>query len=130
MAHHCKHFLIRCIDFRLGRPIFNYLDERGIFDDCDIAAIAGGVKDSKFLMDQLDLSISLHGITEAILCNHTDCGAYGGSAQFNSLEDEGEFHIGELKKARELVSVKYPSLSVKLLLGRMLSSGEFNLEEV
>jgi carbonic anhydrase len=118
------------MDFRIGNPIFNYLEKEGILGDCDITSIAGGVKDKTFLMNQLGLSISLHKTEEAILCNHTDCGAYSETGKFSSFEKECSFHIEELKKAKELVSAEYPSLRVKLLLGKILPSKEVTFEEV
>ncbi len=130
MAHHCKYFLVHCMDFRLGRPLFNYLEGKGILGNCDIASVAGGVKDNDFLISQLGLSISLHGTEEAILCNHTDCGAYGGSGKFASSAEEYGFQVEELKKARESVLAKYPSLKVSLLLSKILPSGEVSFEEV
>jgi len=118
------------MDFRLGKPIFNYLEKEGILGDCDITSIAGGVKDKSFLMSQLGLSINLHGTEEAILCNHTDCGAYSETGKFSSFEEECNFHTEELKKAKELVLAEYPSLRVKLLLGKILPSKEVTFEEV
>jgi carbonic anhydrase len=81
-------------------------------------------------MSQLGVSLSLHGAKEAILCNHTDCGAYGGSGKFSSFDEECQFHAAELTKAKESVLAKYPSLKVRMLLGKIMPSGDITFEEI
>ena len=130
MIHHCKYFLIRCIDFRLGKPIKEYQEREGIMGNCDEPGAAGGVKDADFVLRQLDISVRLHNPQEVILINHTDCGAYGGSKVFGSLEEEYKFHVEELKKAKEMILAKYPSLKVKMLLAKIQPSGEVEFEEI
>ena len=81
-------------------------------------------------MGQIDISVNLHKIQEVILCNHTDCGAYGGSQAFGSSEEEYKFHVEELKKAKEMILAKYPSLKIKMLLAKIQPSGEVEFEEI
>src|SRR3989344_5207370 len=109
MTHHCKYFIAHCIDFRLQKDIIEYLKKNGWLGNCDIVSIAGGVKDIDYALSQLDISARLHNSQEAVLINHTDCGAYGGSKVFSSFEEEYKFHAGELKKAREIILAKHPS---------------------
>ena len=139
MAHHCRASIIQCMDFRLGKPMKEYLEKNNLLGDCDIVSVAGGVKsllspqnhsDKDFILNQIDISVNLHKIQEIILSNHTDCGAYGGSGKFNSFEEECAFHIQEMKKAKELVLSRHPGLEVKLLLGKILSSGAIEPEEI
>lgn len=139
MAHNCKTLIVHCMDFRLGKPMKEYMEKKNLLGDCDIISVAGGVKslltpknpsDRDFILRQIDISVNLHRIKEIILSNHTDCGAYGGSAKLNSSEEECEFHIGEMKKAKELIMDKYPNIEIKMVLGKIDSFGKVDLEEV
>lgn len=130
MAHHCKYFIAHCIDFRFGRAIKDYLEKEGLLGDCDIVSVAGGVKNSDFLLEQLDISVNLHKVQEVRLMNHIDCGAYGGSGKFSSFEEERAFQIEEMKKAKSLIVQKYPSLAVKTILAKIQPSGEVIFESI
>lgn len=139
MAHHCRALLIRCIDFRLAKSIKNYLEENNLVGDCDVLSVAGAVKpllspknpsDKDFIFDQINTSVNLHNIKEVILSNHTDCGAYGGSAKFASSEEEESFHVKEMKTAKEIILQKYPHLEIRLVLGKIMSDGTVELEEI
>jgi len=121
--HKCKYIFIHCIDFRLGGANKGYQEKEGILGNCDEASAAGGVNDIEFVLKQVGVSVSLHGTKEVILCNHTDCGAYGGSKEFVSAEEERKFHTEELKKAKETVLQKHPSLTVRMLLAEIQPSG-------
>lgn len=130
MAHHCKYFVVHCMDFRFQGAIFDYLDKNGWLHDCDVVSIAGGVKDADYLLGQLDISIKLHGTEEAMLINHIDCGAYGGSEQFSSLDAEYDFQRGELKRIQDRIIEKYPAFKVRTVIARENTSGEITFEEV
>ena len=54
----------------------------------------------------------MHHPHKLILTNHTDCGAYGGSEKFRSIEEEIKFHKSELVKAEEIIKDKFPNLPV------------------
>lgn len=130
MAHHCKYLIVHCIDFRLQKSINDYLEKNGVLGDCDVVSIAGGVKNTGFLLEQLDISANLHNVQEAILVNHIDCGAYGGSGKFSSFEAERTFHAEELRKAKAQILAKYPSLIVKIVLAKIIPSREVSFEEI
>lgn len=139
MAHTCQNLILHCTDFRLGRGVKEWLEKRGLLGDCDIVSVAGGVKsflspknasDRDFILGQIEISANLHHIREIILLNHTDCGAYGGSSQFDSSEKERDFHISEMKKAKELILEKFPALKVKMALAKIGQEGKVAIEEV
>ena len=115
MPHYCKYFVAHCIDFRFQEAIKDYFKKNGLLGDCDIISIAGGVKDKSH---------------EAVLINHIDCGAYGGSSQFSSFEAERIFHAGELEKTKMQILEKYPSLKIKTILAKIVPSGEVSFEEI
>ena len=98
--------------------------------DCDIVSVAGAVKDTDFILGQIGISVRLHDMKEVVLLNHTDCGAYGGSSKFDSESAERDFHIREMQKAKEAILAKYPELSVKLMLAKILFDGKVEIEYV
>ena len=130
MPHYCKYLIAHCIDFRLQKSIKDYLVRNGLLGNCDVVSVAGGAKNNDFLLGQIDISVNLHKIQEVTLLNHTDCGAYGGSQAFGSFEEEYKFHAEALKKAREMILAKYPSLRVGMLLAKVQPSGEVPFEEI
>lgn len=141
MAHHCKTLIIHCIDFRLGKAIKKYLEEQNLLGNCDIVSVAGATKnlvspenDSEraFLMKQIDISKKLHHITDIILMNHSDCGAYGsprftgeagGSSTFGSKEEEKKKHFEDMEQAASMILEKYPDLNIKKMFAEIDDSG-------
>src|SRR3989344_4980572 len=114
MAHHCQVFVINCIDFRLQKPIRDYLEKQNLLGDSDIAAAAGGVKDLGWAMKQIEVSRHLHGISQVILIGHTDCGAYGG---------DDKAMLNDLKKAKGNMLVAFPDMAVMTVLAKLDNLG-------
>ena len=79
-------------------------------------AIAGGVKNLPFILDQVELSHKLHKIADVYLINHEDCGAYG---------EEGSFakHKKDLLFAKRIIKEKFPKLNIIPLYLKL--NGEF-----
>ena len=102
-THSCKYLLVHCMDFRLR----NFLNDFGdkLEGGYDLVSIAGGVKNVDFLMTQVNISVSLHQMTNVILVNHEDCGAYGEAGT-------AEKHSEDLKNAAEKIKGQYPDLEV------------------
>jgi len=116
-----------------------YLKNNNLLGDCDAVSLAGGVKsllapknptNRDFILGQIETSFSLHKIQEIIISNHTDCGAYKSVGPFSSFAKECSLHIEEMKKARDLILSKFPSLKVKMILGKILPDGKVELEEI
>jgi len=129
MAHTCKAAILHCIDFRLGPAIKKHLEEKGLLGDCDIVSVAGATKDFAFPMAQLELSNRLHETSRVILMNHTDCGAYGGRAAFDSDEAETEAHFSAMAEAKKALIEKIPTLEVSTVLARINEDGSVTFEE-
>lgn len=138
MSHYCSTLIILCIDFRLPEDIYKYLKGKGLSKDYDSLTFVGGVKSLvsppnpqvlDFILWEIGIPVEKHHIKQIILCNHTNCAAYE-SEEFNSFEEECAFHVEEMKKARAIISSKYPGPKINLLLGKILPSGEVELEEV
>lgn len=135
MSHTCSSALVRCMDFRLGSTIKKYMEEKGLYDDCDIISLAGAGKDlaedaNGYLANQIDLSVKLHETKTIILMHHTDCGGYGGRSKFESLDEERSFHIAEMEKSEKILNEKYPELTVKKALVHLNEDGTMEIEEI
>ncbi len=127
MDHNCSTLVLCCMDWRLSPPQAN-LDEVLLKNNIvepsgfDRVIIGGGVKslasaeketDIAFVIRQLDIGDTLHHVKKMVLINHSDCGAYGGSANFKSVDAEHQFHFEELNKAAKLIRTKYPNIEVQ-----------------
>lgn len=103
--HTCQAVVISCMDFRLRKFLRSWtqknLDEAGF----DRVALAGGVKNLPFVLDQVELSYKLHHICEVYLINHEDCGAYGEEGTFSK-------HKKDLKFAKRIIHQKFPKLKI------------------
>ena len=138
MSHQCSSALIKCIDFRLASAIDEWMEEKGIMDDCDVISVAGISKaivedvdsaDAKFILNQIELSVKLHGIKTLYLVHHTDCGAYGGHSAFENLETEKQKYNSDMNKAKEVINAKFPGLEVKSISADLKDSEEVVLLE-
>lgn len=112
--------VIFCIDYRFWPQALPLLKER--YGDFDLIEIAGSSKnltspleeeDRITLLENIGISISLHNPEKLILTNHVDCGAYGGSKNFKSRDEEILFMKTELLKAKGLVEKRFPHLPVE-----------------
>lgn len=113
--HTCQAVVISCMDFRLQEMIHKWA-VKNIKDGFDRVALAGGVKNLDFVLSQIELSVKLHGIKEAYLINHEDCGAYGKEGTF-------EKHKKNLLFAKKTLARKFPTLKIAPLYLKL--NGEF-----
>lgn len=106
--------------------------------DCDVVSIAGAVKtlvapgngnEQAHLLNQFNISKRLHGISEVILMNHTDCGAYGGRAAFGSEDEEKTKHVEDMKSAGALIKEHHPDVNIRYVLAH-LDGHEVRFEEL
>jgi len=109
------------MDFRLTRDIHAWLEEKGLANDCDIISVAGAAKNlvedpQGYVFSLIGLAIQLHQIKKVILLHHMDCGAYGGSAAFQSKAEEIKKHKAEVDKARDVIARHYPKIALEAYL--------------
>lgn len=139
MKHTARALVFHCMDFRFVSGIQKFLAERGLKDIFDLVAFAGSAKnlaspdepsDRAFALRQMDIARRLHGISEVLLFNHLDCGAYGGSSAFASAAEEHDRHVADLGKAREIIRQRFPDLTVHLLIAFLDGKGSVGFEEV
>ena len=105
-AHTCDAIVISCIDFRFQKYIRNWLDKNLADKTFDYVGFAGGSKNLDTILEQIDLSVQLHHITQVILMNHEECGAYGDASTPAN-------HAKDLLKAKETILSRYPGLRVE-----------------
>lgn len=139
MSHHCKALIIHCMDFRFGEAIKNWLKEKGLLNNCDIVSLAGASKglvspknpaEPEIILRQIEISSNLHKISQVILMNHTDCGAYGGRDAFASGEAEHSQHLSDMQKAKKIILQKFPELEIKIVLAKINPLGQITFEEI
>lgn len=114
--HFCDAIVVCCIDFRFQKHIRNWTDENLKGKTFDLVGLAGSTKDFDAVLEQIDISVSLHHTKEAILIHHEECGAYG-------AESTLQRHTQDLHKAREIILSKYTEL--KILLYYLHLNGTF-----
>jgi carbonic anhydrase len=107
-THTCQAIVVSCMDFRLRTALRKWTKETLKDEGFDRLAIAGGVKNLPFVLDQVELSYKLHAITEVYLINHEDCGAYGAEGTYKK-------HKEDLSFARKIIKRKFPKLKIYLL---------------
>ena len=130
--HKCKALVLHCMDFRFKPRIHEFLTGEGIMGDFDDVSVAGACKnfvspqndaEREFMLRQIEISRRLHGIGEVILMNHTDCGAYGGRAAFESLEAEHRKHAEDMEASKKMILERWPELKVKKILIKLVADG-------
>ncbi len=116
-GHECTNLVIICMDFRFHQEITDLLRQKGI-EEFDLVALPGASKaviDEKLrgaTFEAIDIAVEKHHCSKVVIVDHIDCGAYGGSGQFGSSEEERKFHAGKLAEAKEILLQHYPLLEV------------------
>jgi len=111
-----------CFDQRIRLAVNKFLQRRGILKP-DMIIVAGGAKtlasprndfERDFILEQVRMSIRLHGTTRMFLMSHSDCATYGGLAAFDGdRELEKTHHEEELRRGAELLKATFPELEVE-----------------
>src|SRR5579864_400470 len=114
--------VLLCFDHRFRPAIDEFLRTQQIRTP-DMIVVAGGSKtlaspnkefEREFVLDQIRLSIKLHGAKRIILTSHSDCGAYGGLVAFeHDTLAEAEYHAHELQTAVSLATKIFPTVTVE-----------------
>ena len=131
-THSCKALVLHCIDFRFRKTLGEFLSSK-FGESYDLVSVAGGVKelvsgsqDHNFILAQLKISHTLHKPNTIVLIQHEDCGAYGGSKTFNTLQQEVEHQAHELQKAAVLLKEHFPQDQIETHFIRLPPIGKKN----
>jgi carbonic anhydrase len=120
--------LLQCMDSRYPHrtlETMNSMGLRGKYDQLILAGASLGVIHSKAwqttFLDQLGFAMKEHGVTQVLILDHRDCGAYKKLLNPGVYPDdpkkEKEAHIRISKKAIRVIRAKFPQLkSVRCLL--------------
>lgn len=104
--------VVWCLDDRFSKALNEFVKNQG-WQNYDLIKLAGGAKnlaspekeaDRDFVLRQIECSLRLHHTKEIVLMNHLDCGAYGGSKNFESEQTEKDFLIADLQKAQKFLA--------------------------
>jgi carbonic anhydrase len=87
MSHHCQAIVVCCIDFRFQKFIRQWTDENLKGKTFDLVGYAGSTKDLDTILGQIDISVSLHHISQVVLIHHEECGAYGVESHRKTYRD-------------------------------------------
>jgi carbonic anhydrase len=111
-----------CFDYRINRAVRKFLKKQAI-ERADMIVVAGGAKtlasprndfEQDFILEQVRMSIRLHQTERVLVMSHSDCATYGGLAHFKGdKQAEAEHHCAELLRAGELLTAKFPDISVE-----------------
>jgi len=114
--------VLSCFDQRIRTAVNKFLQRQGILRP-DMIVVAGGAKtlasprndfERDFILEQVRMSILLHGTKRAYLFCHSDCATYGGLAAFKGDQHaEAEHHFHELRRAAGLLNTAFPELQIK-----------------
>jgi hypothetical protein len=117
--------IIWCLDNRYWQLFNKFIGDRQ-FLNFDPIIIAGGAQalassendaDRIFVLNQVKKSLELHAPPLIVLMIHSDCGGYGGLANFNhDLRLEFENQVEQLRKARVALQKEiHPSIKIELV---------------
>jgi carbonic anhydrase len=133
-VHACEAVVLSCIDFRFWKDIARFVEEELGIQSYDFPSLPGAAKAINECVGENDLAMrcigipcDLHHVQKAVIVNHWDCGAYGGSKSFGSRVEELEFHKSELAKAKERLKKQYPNLEVITVLAQ-ITEDDKNIE--
>jgi carbonic anhydrase len=131
--------VVWCFDERFRPSLEAFLKTKEITHH-DLVSIAGGARtlakpaneaDRTFIMNQIGISLDLHGAKSICLMMHEDCGACGGSRAFVNSEVEERELVAMLESAKESVrdffkDTAYAGLPIDLVLVKF--DGIYELE--
>ena len=119
--HNVNDLVLSCIDFRFRPNIASWIEEH-LDGKADLVALAGASKSlfdessQKIVLNQIRIAKELHGISTVHIMDHIDCGAYGGSKDFNQKDDEIAMHNEKLKEAAQIIRDHFPDLRIELYI--------------
>ena len=114
--------VLTCFDQRIRQAVIKFLQRRGILRP-DMIVVAGGAKtlasprndfERDFILEQVRMSMLLHGTKRAYLFCHSDCATYGGLAAYkNDVAAEAEHHFQELERAAGILKTAFSELQIE-----------------
>jgi hypothetical protein len=134
--------VVHCLDYRFveqtGEFIRRELGLRGRYTPYTFPGgprvYTDGMTRNVFLHAFREISVGHHKITRVIFVAHRDCGAWGGSAAFSSLEEERATQENDMRAARETLNRQFPEVEVDLyyleIVGKTGDEGKIEFQPV
>lgn len=116
------------MDFRLNSELNKWIEKSDLFSGgFDVISLAGASKDivdggeevKNNFLKHIGVSVELHRAEKAIICHHSDCGAYAKSYKFKTPNEEKQKQIEDMKKSRTAIKEKYPAVEIILLWAKL-----------
>ena len=131
MSGRCKAIVFRCIDFRITLTEFSkILSGMGYPEGTyDLVSCAGAIKsmatneDRGFLLKQIEAAKKLHGVTEVLIFQHDNCGAYG----IPSVSEEEGTQKKHLKEVARIIGT---AVLVKTFIIQGTKTGTLYIKEI
>lgn len=128
--HTCSSILFICIDFRLMKQTFRFLESKGLLGDTDVVSLAGAGRkiasgspeERELMLEQISISQKLHHSQTVILLHHSDCGAYKSVYQFANDDEEKAKQLEDMRAAARLIESEFPKTTVVKIWAKMLDS--------
>ncbi len=135
MAKKCSSVLVKCMDFRMTKDVYNWMEKEKLVGDCDVISVAGVTKElaenpKGLIFSNIKTAVDLHGVSDVYLMHHQDCGAYGGSKAFSTLEEELERYLQDMRKAREIILSSFPQVKIHPLMAYLNDDGTWRVENI
>ena len=121
-SYQCDAAVVWCFDNRFDMAFRKFLKRHGVVN-ADPIKVAGGAKslaspghetEREFVLGQIRASIRLHNTRRVILMLHSDCGAYGGLANFaGDGRAEAGHHEAELQRAADNLHAAIPDVAIE-----------------
>lgn len=137
MSHKAQAIVQTCIDFRLRKPLQDFIENELNLYSVDLKTDDGGIKEiyeggpiREWIFKNMEIAFNLHEVNRVILINHTDCGAYGGKGAFENEEKEPEQHEIQLRHAVSDVRAKFPTKDVEAYLALIADNDTVTFKKV
>jgi hypothetical protein len=119
-------FVQSCDDFEIQKPLQEFFENNLNLYAIDLKTDLGGVKEifdgtpkRDWIFDNIQTSVTRHGVNRIILINHTQCNAY---SKFANEAEEIATHELQLRHAVSDVKAKFPDKTVEaylVILGKL-----------
>lgn len=126
------------MDFRFVHAIARYVQSLGLTGQYDDVGAAGAAKnivdpydahDTEFVLRQIEIAKKLHHISQVMVINHLDCGAYG-KGTFANAEEERARHLRDLAGAKNTIEKRFDGITVTTVLARIDDQGKVDFEKI
>ena len=134
-----KAIVLTCMDYRFVGSVAKSLNQMGYVKDYDLFVVAGGSltysDDSgntellncfsawqKSFEDHVDLAVSLHQISEIVVVDHEDCGAYNAFYGKCTESQLTLHHQHNLSTFAKKLQTKYPQLKIITMMAGLDAS--------